>query len=150
MRIITLAVLGTLVACGSSATPRAYHLEGQWSASFTLDSAWRLVREPQARELSGAITLSAAPQTAADAAPEKHVHSGTVAVDFGPFGFALARNGVIAWPLGADSVRMILDPTVDHGHVALDGTLKGERIEGRWQLISDPGGARGAFVLERQ
>jgi hypothetical protein len=85
---------------------------------------------------------------AADTA--RRVHAGSSVIDFAPFGFTLGKPETIAWPLAADSVRMILNPSVDHGLVELDGIRKGERIEGQWQMISDPGGARGTFVLERR
>jgi hypothetical protein len=55
----------------------------------------------------------------------------------------------LGWYQGQDTVRIILDPTVDHGHVELVGSGAADEIAGHWHLISDPARAEGEFWLRR-
>jgi len=77
------------------------------------------------------------------------VHAGTLAGDMRPFGFVLGTPEALGWYEGGDTVRIILDPTVDHGHVELVGTGAVDEIVGRWHLIGDPARAEGEFRLRR-
>lgn len=125
-------------------------LEGSWLARFTLDSAWRLPTSPRAKSLGGTLRLQAAARAPAGPAASTPVSPGRSAISFAPFGFRLGTNEVLAWRLSRDSVRLVLDPTVDHGHMMLDGVQDGDSIRGHWTLVGDPSGARGAFVLRRE
>ena len=140
----------TSLGC-ASATPKPPSLTGRWRAWFRLDTASRLPFAAQAREVTGQLYFRPAPPASLpqDARTWRLVHPGTVAVEFKPFGFALGTTEALGWYQGKDTVRIILDPTVDHGHVELVGSGAAEEIDGHWQLISDPARAEGEFRLHR-
>jgi hypothetical protein len=124
----------------------AVSLEGAWRARFELDSAWRLPGTPSARVASGRLWFEDASDAPAGAAP---VYPGRFSVDFSVLGFQPGGQEAIGWYLPGDSLRIILDPSVDHGHLELVGAQAVNRIVGRWTLIGDPSGARGRFTLTR-
>ena len=78
-----------------------------------------------------------------------------------PRGALLDRNGeVIAdnipgytvriLAVSVDSLRAVLNPTVDHGLVEIHGTIRSDSVVvGTWRYNADPGGARGTFELRR-
>jgi hypothetical protein len=126
-------------------------LTGRWHAQFRLDTASRLPFATRAQELSGQVDFKPAPPAPSprEGSTWRLVHAGTAAVEFMPFGFALGSTEVLAWYEGRDTVRIILDPTVDHGHVELLGTLEAHEVVGRWRLNSDLARAEGEFRLRR-
>jgi hypothetical protein len=149
MRLKFAVILGSLALSACSPRSPDRDLEGRWRAAFVLDSTWRLGSQPRAHALSGVLALGPVPATSPEGDSVPVVHAGHVTVDFEPFGFKLWHDEALGWHMSQDSVRIILDPTVDHGLVELIGTQRGDRIQGRWQLISDPSGAVGAFTLDR-
>ena len=126
-------------------------LTGRWEARFVLTRSSRLPFPTLAREVSGEIRFSPAapPPLAQDAATWRLVYPGTAAVDFLPLGFKLGNAEALGWHATPDTVRIILDPTVDHGGVEVVGTGTGNDLSGRWELISDLARAEGHFTLRR-
>jgi hypothetical protein len=125
------------------------NLAGTWQGTVQLDSVWGL--QEQATSTSVRATLRFQP--VGDASPttmsSRSVHAGTFEIDFARFGFRLSTPDALGWSVGADSVRAVLNPAVDHGTVELRGVLRGETITGTWRYVSDPGGAIGRFSLRR-
>ena len=126
-------------------------LTGRWHAWFRLDSASRLPLATRAHEVTGEVRFSPAPPAPIpqDSATLRRVHAGTAAIEFKPFGFVLHSAEVLGWYEGRDTVRIILDPTVDHGHVELVGSPAADAVVGRWRLNSDLARAEGEFRLRR-
>ena len=127
------------------------NLTGRWHAWFRLDSASRLSLATQAHEVTGEVLFSSAPSapTPHDAATWRRVHAGATAIEFKPFGFVLGSAEALGWYEGGDTVRIIFDPTVDHGNVELVGSAVANAVVGRWRLNSDPARAEGEFRLRR-
>jgi hypothetical protein len=126
-------------------------LAGRWEAWFRLDTASRLPSETSAREVTGVVHFSpalAAPSPQSSPA-DRVVHAGTSAIDFRPFGFVLGSAEVLGWYENPDTVRIILDPTVDHGHLELVGSAEPADVTGHWRLHGDPARAEGEFRLHR-
>jgi len=55
----------------------------------------------------------------------------------------------LAWRESGESIRILLNPVVDHGVIELSGTRAGNTITGQWTMTGDPATARGRFVLRR-
>ena len=126
-------------------------MTGRWEARFRLIHTSRLPLPTLAREVSGEVRFAPAapPPLPEDAPAWRLVHQGEVAVDFRPFGFVLGETEALGWYASPDTVRIILDPTVDHGHVEVVGSGTATELGGRWELISDLARARGEFTLRR-
>ena len=147
MRIAALALLlGALLPVRPVLSPRP--LTGTWEARFTLDSTWQLPDAPERHAIAGRIVFG--PGTATDSLHPEPVYPGHSELDFSPFGFQVRSADALGWYLGGDSIRAILDPQVDHGHVALVGRGREGRFEGAWTMVGYPTGARGRFVLTRR
>lgn len=127
------------------------NLTGRWHAWLRLDSASRLPLATRAHELTGEVRFSSAPSapTPQNAARCCRVHAGTIAIEFKPFGFVLGTAEALGWYEGGDTVRIIFDPTVDHGHVELVGSAVADAVVGHWRLNGDPARAEGEFRLRR-
>lgn len=126
-------------------------LTGRWSGWFRLSTHSRLPYPTTAREVSGELLFrpAPAPPRSQGSAAWPLVHEGSSAVEFRPLGFTLGSAEILGWYITEDTVRIILDPTVDHGHVELVGKRTADGVSGRWQLISDPARAHGEFGLRR-
>ena len=147
MRLAVLAfLLGALPPSSRLPTPVA--LTGAWDARFELDSAWHLPAQPRTHAITGRIDFSQG--TATDSLHPQPVYAGHSQIDFKPLGFRLGSSEAIGWYTASDTIKVILDPTVDHGHVELVGLQQDQRIDGTWTMIGDPAGARGRFVLTRR
>ena len=141
-----LLLLGTLLPARSFTSPR--DMTGAWDARFDLDSTWNLPNQPRTHAITGRLDFK--PGTATDSLHRRPVYPGHSQLDFTPFGFRLGSTKAIGWFTPGDTIRVILDPTVDHGHVELVGFQKDQGIRGTWTMIGDPAGARGRFVLRRR
>ena len=125
------------------------NLAGTWEGTVQLDSAWGIRERASSTSIPAILRF----QPVGDASPttmsSRSVHAGTFEIDFGRFGFRLSTPDALGWSVGADSVRAVLNPAVDHGSVELRGVLRGETITGIWRYVSDPGGAIGRFTVRR-
>jgi hypothetical protein len=142
----------------SPPTPRAdtaavsrVDISGTWEGEFRLDSAWRLPEPPSARSVRARLQFSPVGDATPATTSTRAVHPGTFSIDFTRFGFTLSTQEALGWSTRPDSMRAVLNPTVDHGLVQLHGTLRndGSVAEGTWSYSADPGGARGTFTLRR-
>lgn len=123
-------------------------LAGTWEGRFRLDSAWRLAARATARSTSGWVQFEPVGVPSA-VQSGRSVHGGTFQVDFSAFGFTLATRDALGWSASADSMRAMLNPTLDRGTVELAGVFRGETVAGTWRYASDRGGAAGTFELKR-
>jgi len=147
--VITGFVAALVISAPSLTQAQPPTLDGRWKLSLVLDSAWRTPQRPSARTLAGELLVDPVEPRPAGGVELPTVHTGSFVVDFRRFGFVVYGATLFASAYATDSVRIVLNPTVDHGHVQLTGRLRKNRIEGAWILVGDPMGARGSFVLER-
>ena len=124
-------------------------ITGTWTGTFQLDSAWQLTQRAASRATPARVQFSPVGDATPTTSSTRSVHPGTFDIDFSRFGFALSTQEALGWSVGADSMRAVLNPTVDHGLVELHGTFRGDAIVGTWRYVSDPGGARGTFMLRK-
>jgi hypothetical protein len=125
-------------------------IAGVWEGMFTLDSAWQLPQRATARAVRARIQFRPVGDATPATSSPRSVHAGTFAIDFSRFGFTLSTSEALGWSTSPDSLRAVLNPTVDHGLVELHGRIAGSVVaEGAWRYNTDPGGARGTFRLQR-
>jgi hypothetical protein len=124
-------------------------ISGSWQGTFSLDSTWRLEQRPSARSIPARLHFDPVGDASATTSSARSVHPGMFEIDFTRFGFTLSTQEALGWSVTADSLRAVLNPTVDHGLVELHGTFRGESVVGTWRYRSDPGGATGKFELRR-
>jgi hypothetical protein len=135
----------------SGTTPTPGSLTGRWEARFQLTTTSRLPFPTLGREVSGEVRFAPAapPPLPQDVPTWRLVHAGVFAIDFRPFGFVVSGTETLGWYESPDTVRIILDPNVDHGNVELVGSGTATDLGGRWELLSDLGRAEGEFTLRR-
>lgn len=97
----------------------------------------------RARRITGELALEPV-----GSAPTS-VYTGTSALDFSPLGFRLGSVEVLA-SVEETGVRVILDPNVDHGHVAVMVSGEADALAGTWYLNSRPASAGGRITLRRR
>jgi hypothetical protein len=127
---------------------RQLPLTGLWTVRFELDEA-RGLGDPPARAASGEIAIRPPPPRPPGSTAAGSVHPGAAAVDLSPIGIALASRDVLAWRVGADSVRVLIDPVVNGGGVLMRGVIDGAVITGRWTHTTPTASAGGRFVMRR-
>jgi hypothetical protein len=128
----------------------ARDISGTWDGTFRLDSVWQLPERPTARSVRARLQFSPVGDATPATSSARSVHAGTFEIDFSRFGFTLSTHEALGWSVNPDSMRAVLNPTVDHGLVELHGTLRGDTaVVGTWRYNADPGGARGTFELRR-
>lgn len=158
MATVWLASFGGLGASAQSSTDSTRRdttavavrdISGLWEGTFRLDSAWRLPQTATTRSLPARIRFNPVGDATPTTSSARSVHSGTFEIDFGRFGFTLSTNQSLGWSVTEDSMRAVLNPTVDHGLVELHGGFRGDAIVGTWRYTSDPGGATGTFEIRR-
>ena len=148
LRPIT-AMLLSLPALAWAQAAALQELTGTWSGVIRLDSAWRLRERPSSRSIPARIRFNAVGDASPAAISARTVHPGNFEIDFPRFGFSLSSHDALGWLVGANSMRAVLNPAVDHGTVELSGALRGDSIVGTWRYVSDPGGATGTFAVRR-
>ena len=127
-----------------------FDIVGLWEGSFSLDSAWQLPERATARSIRVRMQFSAVGDATPATTSARSVHPGTFEIDFPRFGFTLSTSEALGWSISPDSMRAVLNPTVDHGLVEVHGRITdGSVAVGTWRYVSDPGGARGTFRLQR-
>jgi hypothetical protein len=127
----------------------AQDLTGAWEGVVRLDSTWGLPQRPSARSITARVRFHPVGDASPTTMSSRSVHAGTFEIDFDRFGFTLATPDALGWSIGTDSMHAVLNPAVNHGTVELRGTFRGDTITGTWRYVSDPGGARGTFLLRR-
>jgi hypothetical protein len=127
-----------------------FDIVGLWEGSFSLDSAWQLPERATARSVRVRMQFSAVGDATPTTSSARSVHPGTFEIDFSRFGFTLPTSEALGWSMSPDSLRAVLNPTVDHGLVEVHGRITDNAVAvGTWRYVSDPGGARGTFRLQR-
>ena len=133
-----------------SVAARAVDISGVWEGTFSLDSAWQLPERPTARAVAARIQFSSVGDATPGTSSSRSVHRGAFTIVFSRFGFTLSTREALGWSTSPDSLRAVLNPTVDHGLVELHGRIDGDSVAvGTWRYTADPGGARGTFRLQR-
>ena len=134
-------VLGHVYRVAADRTDRTdarQSLAGRWLAEVELLEGLELPLPTTARTIRGELDLGAMPPT----------HVGTSTLDFAPLGFRLGSGEVLVI-VDQTGVRLILDPNVDHGHVAATVTGGTGELVGTWYLNSRPARASGTIRLRR-
>jgi hypothetical protein len=124
-------------------------VSGSWQGTFSLDSTWRLEDRASTRSIPARLHFNPVGDASPTTSSARSVHPGMFEIDFSRFGFTLSTPEALGWSAAADSMRAVLNPTVDHGLVELHGVFRGETIVGTWHYRSDPGGASGRFEVKR-
>lgn len=124
-------------------------ISGTWTGTFRLESSSKLPEGAAAQAVPARMQFQPVGDASASTSSARSVHPGTFEIDFAKFGFTLATREALGWSVSDDAMRATLNPTVDHGHVEVQGTFRGESIVGTWRYVSDPGGATGTFELRR-
>ncbi len=124
-------------------------IAGSWQGSFAVDSTWGLDQRPSARAIPARLHFNPVGDASPTTSSARSVHPGMFEIDFTRFGFTLSTPEALGWSVTADSMRAVLNPTVDHGLVEVHGAFRGDTIAGTWRYTSDPGGARGTFEIRR-
>ena len=117
-------------------------LGGRWTAEIALLDSRELPLPTTSRTISGELQLEPVGGDSAE------VYRGASALDWTPFGFQVGTGEILVVVEHA-SVRMILDPTVDHGHVVATLTGGAEELAGTWYLNGRPARAKGTIALRR-
>jgi hypothetical protein len=124
-------------------------ISGSWRGTFSVDSTWGLAERPSARSVPAHLHFNPVGDASPATSSTRSVHRGTFEIDFTRFGFTVSTAEALGWSVSADSMRAVLNPTVNHGLVEVHGTFRGDAIVGTWRYRSDPGGARGTFELRK-
>ena len=127
----------------------ARYISGTWEGTFSLDSSWRLDERASTRSIPARLHFNPVGDASPTTSSPRSVHQGIFEIDFSRFGFTLSTQEALGWSVTADSMRAVLNPTVDHGLVEVHGTFRGESVIGTWRYNSDPGGATGKFEIKR-
>ena len=121
---------------------RAMDLRGRWTVELTPDSARELATARLGHPLGGSFEL-----TTRDSSASGVVYTGEYTADFQSVGLFKKSGEVLAFTPPGDTLRVILDPTVDHGHVELVARCHSGELRGEWIQYGDPSIAWGHFVL---
>lgn len=149
LRLVLGIVWVSLAACGRPSKRQMVTLAGQWQADFSVDSASQLPNSATGKRVSLSLDVLPTQSNEADSAsPARIVHAGSWHGDFTTLGFSVRGHELLAWRVG-DQISLILDPSVDHGHVDVRGRLAADTIVARWALVSDPAQAAGEVRMVR-
>ena len=118
-------------------------LEGWWVAEVELVESKELPLPVTTRRIFGELELKAVGE-----APTS-VYTGSSTLDFSPLGFRLGSTDVLV-SVEESGLRIILDPNVDHGHVAATVAGGADAMAGTWYLNSRPARAGGKVTLRRR
>jgi hypothetical protein len=121
---------------------RGADLRGRWTVELTPDSARELAAARLGRPLSGSFQL-----TSRDSSASWVVYTGEYTADFQSVGLFKKTGEVLAFTPPGDTLRVILDPTVDHGHVELVARCRSGELAGEWIQYGDPSRAWGHFII---
>jgi hypothetical protein len=121
---------------------RPMDLRGAWTVELTPDSARGLATARPGHPLGGSFEL-----TTRDSSASGIVYTGDYVADFQSVGLVKTAGEVLAFTPPGDTLRVILDPTVDHGHVELVARCRSGELRGDWIQHGDPSIAWGHFVM---
>lgn len=127
----------------------ARSLAGRWLVQIELLDARELPLPSRTKAIMGEVQLSpvASAPAVEDTAPVSH-YGGSSTLEFSGLGFRLGSSEVIA-TVTSDGVRLLFDPTVDHGHVVATVSRAEDELVGTWYLNSRPARASGSIRLMR-
>jgi hypothetical protein len=130
-------------------TAEARSLAGCWLVEVELLDARELPLPSRTRAIKGEVRLSpvASAPAVEDTAPVSH-YVGSSTLEFSGLGFRLRSSEVIA-TVASDGIRLLFDPTVDHGHVVATVSRAEDELVGTWYLNSRPARASGSIRLKR-
>jgi hypothetical protein len=115
---------------------------GRWTIELTPDSARELPTARLGRPLTGSFQL-----TTRDSSASSVVYAGEYTADFQSVGLFKKKGQVLGFTPPGDTLRVILDPNVDHGHVELTARCRSGKLYGEWIQYGDPSSAWGHFVM---
>jgi hypothetical protein len=118
-------------------------LAGRWLAEVELLESGELPLPVTARKITGELELKPVPPIPTS------VYTGISTLDFSPLGYRLGSVEVMV-AVEETGVRIILDPNVDHGHVAATVTGGADELAGPWYLNTRPARASGRITLRRR
>ena len=121
---------------------RATDLRGQWTIELTPDSATQLPTARLRHRLSGSLEL-----TSRDSSSSGVVYTGAYSADFQSVGLFKRNGEVLAFTPRGDTVRIILDPNVDHGNLEIVARCRSDDLAGRWTTNGDPSRAWGRVII---
>lgn len=75
------------------------------------------------------------------------VYSGEYNANFQSIGLSRKMGAVLAFAPPGDTLRLILDPNVDHGNIELLARCISDGMSGRWTENGDPSRAWGHFIM---
>ena len=127
---------------GSMSDLRAMDLRGRWIVELIPDSARELPSARVGRPLTGSLQIASR-----DSSGSGVVYSGEYNADFQSIGLYKKIGEVLAFTPPGDTLRIILDPTVDHGHVELVARCPSGELVGEWIQYGDPSTAWGHFRM---
>ncbi len=121
---------------------RAMDLRGRWTVELTPDSARELPTARLGRRLTGSFQL-----TTRDSSASGVVYTGEYTADFQSVGLFKQKSEVLAFTPPGDTLRVVLDPNVDHGNIELVARCRSDGLGGGWYANGDPSRAWGHFVM---
>lgn len=127
-----------LVPIGSAHAQGTRTLAGRWSVSMTVDSG---------TTAKGTATVSGNLVAVSVPGADPPTFRGSYQIPLSTIGLSPDAAPLLARVGRDDSIRIVLNPNVDHGHIEMVGALKPGAIEGRWTWIGRPTAAGGRFTL---
>jgi hypothetical protein len=133
----------------AAAEQERHALAGRWTAEVRVQESRDLPLPIKASAARGQLVLEpVAPAPAFEGTEPEAVYRGKSTLDFTALGFRLHSDEVLV-AVAHDGIRLILDPTVDHGHVVAAVSGGEDELAGTWYLNSRPARARGSIALHR-
>jgi hypothetical protein len=124
---------------GAAQSPSRNGLAGRWTVTLRIDSSG--TGQPATRALTG--TMVVLPVVGSD----PPTYRGTYQIPFSTIGLSPDAAPILLRVGRDDSVRIALNPTVDHGNVEMIGGWNRGALEGRWQWIGRPMAVWGRFTM---
>jgi hypothetical protein len=139
-----MGMIALVVPLRPPADIRGCNFVGRWRIELTTDSVRSLPSASTGRPLTGTLDI-----VTRDSLAEAVVYSGTYRADFRTVGLARTYGEMIGGAPPGDTIRFVLDPSVDHGNIELVGHVHADSLVGRWIRTGAPARAWGHFVLRR-
>jgi hypothetical protein len=117
-------------------------LRGRWGIDLTVDSSRQLASARPGQRLIGSLNV-----TSRDSSSSGAVYTGAYAADFRSLGLFKQDGEVLAFTPAGDTVRIILDPNVDHGNLEIVAHCRSDELVGTWTTNGDPSRAWGRVII---